>query len=351
MSNPVCMIQNSSSTMEELLDSYERKKTLIIKKNPRLYKGEKLSIELPEKYHTEDAYNPCRPFYIDGEWYMLIRIEPRDDCRQSKVCLFKKDPDGVWRIVPNVPPWHMEDGFCLPYKDGFIVKGVKAYLDPTPDNPKNVGYHMVFYHVNKDFTRREEFAQGPPQMKGTRFIIPEKGPIPVFTRRQELQPDGSYAGLGELVYLELSSLDELNPETLLKKGKAIKNQFPPGTWGGVNEIFLLSDGRLGVLGHIAYRDEEGIRHYCVMTFIYDTDTYEATPIEIIATRSDFPPGESKAPDLIGVAYPGGMVWLDDGTVEVYVGLGDAEIGCIIEPNPFLNKEIDINSVYKMAVSS
>lgn len=36
---------------------------------------------------------------------------------------------------------------------------------------------------------------------------------------------------------------------------------PEGEWMGVNDVVLLEDGKLFVLGHRAYWDENKIRHY------------------------------------------------------------------------------------------
>ena len=128
-----------------------------------------------------------------------------------------------------------------------------------------------------------------------------------------------------------SATDELS-EVILQA--ELLPQFIPEEWGGANEVHVLKDGRLGVLGHIARFDEEGARHYFAMAFEYDPECQHAGPMQIIAVREDFPPGDSKRPDLKDVIFPGGLVRQRDGTAWLYAGLSDSEAGRVLIPDPF-----------------
>lgn len=286
--------------------------------------GKLLRIDVGDKFAGLTFYNPSGEVEINGKTCICIRAEPSKTCRGSKVFLLEKCADEVWRPVMNSPVLPLEDGFCVPIDpETTIMAGVKAYPNPTAEHPDKIDYYMVFYlvyHSGEEFAVRE-FTRGPNNMKGIRFVLLKHGKVGVFTRPQGLQPDGSDRGLGKIAYIELESLDDMTPENLLK-ARVIENQFAQGDWGGVNQPFLLPDGRIGVLGHIAYRDGEGNRHYYVMAFIYDPQTHQATPIKIIASSEDFPDSEAKFPDLRGVIYPGGMVFNDDGTITVKAGLRD-----------------------------
>jgi acetylornithine deacetylase/succinyl-diaminopimelate desuccinylase-like protein len=61
--------------------------------------------------------------------------------------------------------------------------------------------------------------------------------------------------------------------------------FLKSEWGGCNEVHLLNNGLLGVMGHMAFRTDEGL-HYNAMTFVMDPSTGEHTAPRIIAARSD-----------------------------------------------------------------
>jgi hypothetical protein len=75
-----------------------------------------------------------------------------------------------------------------------------------------------------------------------------------------------------------------------------------------------------------------------MSFIYDPETYSASPIDIIATRKNFPAGAEKAPELADVIFPGGLMRHGDGTATLYAGLSDAEAGSVRLSDPFSKQE-------------
>ena len=68
----------------------------------------------------------------------------------------------------------------------------------------------------------------------------------------------------------MDALEEVNEESILG-ARIFDTHFLPEEWGGANQVNLLEDGRLGVLGHIAYRDENHL-HYHSMSFLFDPET-------------------------------------------------------------------------------
>lgn len=75
-----------------------------------------------------------------------------------------------------------------------------------------------------------------------------------------------------------------------------------------------------------------------MVFCLDPRNGRATAPEIIASRSDFPDGPAKRPDLVDVMFSGGLVRQPDGTAVLYAGLSDTEAGCVLLPDPFAKYE-------------
>jgi hypothetical protein len=290
-----------------------------------------LPFELGIRYTGEVVYNPSAIFEVEGENYLCGRVEHRKKNR-SRVILFKEGKDGIWRPAEGLPVLPLEDGFVVQNEKEIIVGGVEICHKPTIEHPDKIDYCTIFYHGCRLETLKE-FARGPDRMKDIRFVYLENGKIGVFTRPQGIQSDGSDCGRGMIAYIELDSRHDLNPENL-SKARIIENQFAAGEWGGANQVYLLPDGRIGVVGHIAYIDAEHNRHYYAMTFIYDPVTHQATPIKIIARRSDFPASGAKSPDLRDVVFPGGMVRHGDGTATLYVGLSDETSGCIRIVDPF-----------------
>jgi hypothetical protein len=333
----------------ELLREYRERQKLEkqrSKEESELFVGKILPLELAGKHAGKDAYNPSAPFQLGSKKYLCGRVEPPETC-DSQVLLFEESTDGVWRPAENSPLLPLEDGFAVRIdQNETIIGGTKAYPNPTADNPDRIDYHTVFY-CGCGPEALKEFARGPDRMKDIRLILRANGHIFAFTRPTGIQPDGRDCGRGKIAVIELNDRSEINPENL-SRAKIIENQFAPGDWGGVNELYALPDGRIGVLGHIAYMDEEGNRHYYAMVFIYDPETHQATPIEIIASRDDFPPGDAKAPDLRDVAYPGGMVRHGDGTATLYLGLSDKNSGHKKIKDPFWMIQLTQNDTAQMA---
>jgi len=108
--------------------------------------------------------------------------------------------------------------------------------------------------------------------------------------------------------------------------------------GGANELHILKNGLIGVLGHIACFDNSGNRHYYPMTFAFNMKTKEASPIKIIATRKNLPAGDYKRKDIIDVIFSGNIVRKENAKAELYCGVSDAEAHKILIDDPFLEYE-------------
>ena len=80
-----------------------------------------------------------------------------------------------------------------------------------------------------------------------------------------------------------------------------------------------------------------------MVFCIDPRNGKATAPEIIASRSDFPDGPAKRPDLVDVMFSGGLVRQANGTATLYAGLSDAEAGCVLLPDPFAKCEARVHA--------
>lgn len=71
-----------------------------------------------------------------------------------------------------------------------------------------------------------------------------------------------------------------------------------------------------------------------MAFTFDPLTRKPEAMRIIATRTDFPAGESKRPDLQNVIFSGGLVRIAGDRAWLYAGLSDAEAGRVLIADPF-----------------
>jgi len=297
------------------------------------------TLPIKESLATEiTIYNPTKPLEEEGKRYLLGRVEPRRS-EISKVMLFE-ERDSVWRVVVAGPVFDLQDPFYVRDVQGWhIFGGVQVYS--RADDPAALEFRTVFYRNKgglqelvelKNDLAQKPFASSETGMKDIRIIELRNGHVGVFTR-----PLGGEAGKGKIAFAEVESLDKL--EEAIPRAEIIPNQFHDDEWGGANELHLLANGKIGVLGHIAHseKDEQSkkvIRHYYAMAFVFDPVTNAASPLEILTSADDFPYIEPKKPDLGRIIFSGGLVRTSGDDAYLYVGIGDAHAGYAKIKDPF-----------------
>lgn len=303
-------------TCSELLEAY-------LKKEPASNPEKIIFSGVGEK----DVYNITAPFEDEGELVIAGRVEARDS-EQSIVVFFVKEGD-TWVPKTGAPILELQDPFYTRIGGELILGGVQTFPHPTIQDA--LGWRTVFYKGATTASLRE-FAKGPDGMKDLRIVELLDGTIGVFTR-----PQGDKGGRGKIGFTIVPSLDELTIKSI-EEAPLLENQFVDEEWGGANELHLLSNGLIGVLGHIASFDNEGNRHYYPMAFALDTKTKDFSNVELIAIRDQFLKGPSKRPDLIDVVFSGGLVRNENGRAVLYAGISDAEAQSIEIQDPFVQHE-------------
>lgn len=274
-----------------------------------------------------DVYNITAPFNMLGKRVIAGRVEKRDS-EHSKVMFFEEKND-KYVLMKDAPVLELQDPFFTFIKDEIILGGVEIY--PHKEIKGALGYRTVFFR-GKDIYSLKRFTKGPEMMKDIRILDLRNGKIAVFTR-----PQGQIGGRGKIGFTLINSLDELN-EDVIVSAPLIEGQFDEEEWGGANELHLLKNGLIGVLGHVACFDGEMNRHYYSMVFAFNPTNFERTPIKIIAVRDDFQEGESKRDDLKDVIFSGGLTRIGKGKAILYAGVSDAEAHQIEIQDPFLEYE-------------
>ncbi|PGM57039.1 DUF1861 family protein [Bacillus sp. AFS053548] len=276
---------------------------------------------------NNDVYNISAPFEVEGELVIAGRVESRDS--EHSVVYFFVEKNGEWVRREDSPILELQDPFFTRIAGELVIGGVQIF--PHPEKEGQLGWRTVFYKGDS-ITKLERFAKGPDGMKDLRLIELKDETIGVLTR-----PQGEKGGRGKIGWTKIQSLSDLTLD-VINNAPLLENQFIDEQWGGANEAHLLSNGKIGVLGHIASFDEEGNRHYYPMIFGLDPETGSFSKMELIATRSHFLPGPSKRPDLIEVVFSGGLVRNTNGTAELYAGISDADAQKITMVDPFLQFE-------------
>ncbi len=275
----------------------------------------------------KDVYNITAPFEDNGELVIAGRVEARDS-ENSEVCFFVES-NGIWNIRPSSPRLKLQDPFFIKLHGELVLGGVEIF--PHPEDHDIIWYRTVFYR-GKSIDILTQFAAGPNGMKDIRLVELADNKIGVFTR-----PQGEKGGRGKIGFFKLDKLEDLDEEKI-NAAPLLEGQFVDSEWGGVNEAHLLSNGLIGVLGHIAKFDEEGNRHYYSMEFCFNSGTMENTNINIIAERRNMLEGDAKRPDLVDVMFSGGLIRSGNGTAVLYAGISDAEAQKVIIEDPFIKYE-------------
>jgi hypothetical protein len=278
------------------------------------------------KGDKRDVYNISSPFSYNGRQLLLGRAEFRESEDSSVV--FLSNQDGIWMPDERYAPLdHLQDPFYSMVEGRLIIGGVEVF----PDGNGGLSYRTAFFRETEPF-QFERFTCGPEHMKDIRLLEFPDGRILVTTR-----PQGDSAGRGKIGFTILSSIDELNPDTIAA-AHIFSDQFTPEEWGGTNQLHLLKNGMIGILSHIAKFDEKGNRHYYATCFALNPKTGDHLPMKMLAVRRNFEAGPSKRDDLRDVVFSGGLVRQKNGTARLYCGVGDTESHCITILDPFLEWE-------------
>ncbi|MBE3555099.1 MAG: DUF1861 family protein [Thermicanus sp.] len=271
-----------------------------------------------------DVYNITAPFEDEGEIVIAGRVERRES--EASEVYFFENRNGEWTVREGTPSFRLQDPFFTRIGGQLIFGGVETFPHPTQEG--FLWWRTVFYK-GKNIRDLQPFFKGPEGMKDLRLVELRDGSIGILTR-----PQGGKGGRGKIGFTTVSSLDLLSKE-VIEKAPLLPGQFLDEEWGGSNELHLLSNGLIGVLGHIACFDEAGGRHYYPMVFSLDPMTRATSPIYVIAERGDFLEGPAKRPDLTDVVFSGGIIRNGDGTAILYAGISDAGAQMLLIEDPFL----------------
>lgn len=297
--------------IEELMEKYQTGEHI---SNP-----EKLTFLGVSGY---DVYNPTAVFSYRGKNMICARVEKRDS-EDSTAVFFYENGKNTFAPAEGFPVFEIQDPCLTKLYGNYILGGTCVEKDAAG---RICSWRTVFYQ-GASLEELTYWTCGPTGMKDVRLCECADGGIGVFTR-----PQGEIGGRGSIGFYIAKNESEVCAEQMA--AAPLLDLFYEKDWGGVNAAYLLEDGRIGVLGHIAAFTGNDIRHYYPMIFIFNPDSREYTVPRLAAMREDFLPGESKREDLQDVLFSGGLNRLPDGRAELYVGVSDCEIQRAIINDPF-----------------
>lgn len=282
-----------------------------------------------------DVYNPSIPFTLCGKTVIAGRVERRDS-EDATTMLFERQPDGAYRLLAGAPTFPgMQDPFVATIQGDTILGGIHALWRP---DGSLITYHADFYRLH-GMDKPEFLFQGPEYMKDIRLLDLEDGRVAVFSRPQgaAVQRHGRKAAIGFAIADSLSEIDA----DFIANAPLMQWHFLPEEWGGPNQLYLLRNGLIGMIGHIAWSHAENgqdFLHYYSFAQAIDPATRGASPMKLIGCRACYGDAPAKAPRLRDVCFTSGIVRKPGGKATLYSGLSDARCGCMEIDDPFAEYE-------------
>jgi len=280
-----------------------------------------------------DVYNCSIPFTWHGETYLFGRVEKRSVWADSWSCLFRRTGKDLYEKVPESRIYQLEDPYVFFWKDEIVLGGTHVVKEHG-----EIRTFTSYFYRGSDLMHLDYFTTGADGMKDVRLTRMADGRIGVFSRPRGTEIAKKYGSEAMIGFTAITDLNELGADTI-NRAEYITGIFENGQWGGCNQAYLLKDGTIGVIGHLSNRIPQGegkcdLLSYKNISFCFDPAKMCASDIRILATRSDYPDGPAKKPDLTDCAFTSGIERRTDGRVNLYSGIGDCEEGRVVIDNPF-----------------
>ncbi|CAD2222580.1 hypothetical protein AGDE_05663 [Angomonas deanei] len=270
------------------------------------------------------AYNCSVPFTINGKRHLYGRVERVTEWVNSYSRLFVETGKDEFTLVPHAMSYQLEDPFVVKIKGEMLFGGVHV----IKNKDKVCDYFCDFYRGTPGDLRY--FTAGPTKMKDIRLVELADGRIGIFSHHKT----STTCITG---FITINSLDELSKE-VIDAAVPIDHTLFGDAWGGVNQPYLLSTGKIGCISHHGYvdKDENGgiINVYCNTSFVYEPSTNKVYAYKILGTKNCYPECEPKIPRLCDCAFVSGITMRPDGKCDLYSGVGDVAEGRMVIDYPF-----------------
>lgn len=305
-------VPNSFQVMKDAKAIFDAKK--------RIYESVLLTFKGVEGM---DVYNCSVPFMYKGKRHLYGRIEKREEWANSHVRLFVETGKDEFTVVPGGMTWFIEDPFLANIKGEPVFGGTRI----RKSRGRVFNYYSDFFRGNLEVG--VYFTTGPDNMKDIRLVQLQDGRIGVFSRpKTETYSCIGFTIINRIEQLTAKVVDSAEP----------LNVIHAGAWGGVNQAYLLTSGKIGCIAHYSYNAKDGhdkpLSVYVNYSFVVDPETREADLERIIGTKGCYPPCPVKVDRLVDCAFSSGIVMRDDGRCDLYSGLGDTSEGRITIDYPF-----------------
>lgn len=277
-----------------------------------------------------DVYNCSIPFTWNGKSYIYGRVERRAEWANSWIRLFEQTGKDEYSLVKESMIYQLEDPYIAFVGEELVMGGTHVHKSKG-----EIDTIYGYFYRGTDLERMTYFTSGPKGMKDIRIVELPDG-IGVFSRPRNPEIEAKYGSASIIGFAKIADLSDLSAE-VVEKAEIIEGLFEQGEWGGCNQCYYLDSGNIGVIAHKSYVDEKDgqkLAVYMNTAFVFDPAAHKLLDEKIIATRSSYPAGPPKMPELADCTFTSGIVMREDGKCDLYAGLGDTLEGRIVIDYPF-----------------
>ncbi|MGX7196453.1 DUF1861 family protein [Enterococcus olivae] len=263
-----------------------------------------------------DVYNCSQPFFYKGKWYSYGRIERRKEWMRSWVRLFERTDQNRWSLVDDSMHYQLEDPYISFVHDQIVMGGTHVQVVEEDVLKSYFGY----FYYGQDLEDLKYFTTGPENMKDIRLVELADRRIGVFSRPRNKKLIEQYGSESLIGFTIIDSLADLNAH-VIENAEILPDLFGSLEWGGVNQAYLLDSGKIGVIGHLSYKEEDQ-SIYTVMSFVLEPETLVIANYKMIATSKSFAKAPEKRPHLKECCFPSGIIYHNEDYCTLYSGVGD-----------------------------
>ncbi|HET6486696.1 MAG TPA: DUF1861 family protein [Spirochaetia bacterium] len=301
----------------------------LFEKSKVVYESAALSFRGVEGF---DVYNTSVPFVWKGRSFLLGRVERRADWARSWVRLFAPTGPDEWTLVANAMIYPLEDPFIAWIGGELVMGGTHVRY-----RAGEIDTLYTYFYRGSELHDLRYFTTGPDAMKDIRLVQLADQRIGVFSRPRNQEIVRRFGTEAQIGFTVIDRLEDLTSD-VIEQAAYIPGLFAQGEWGGCNQALLLENGRIGIIGHKSYTHgaADGAKGmvYVNVSFVFDPAKREASDLKIIGTRTCYPQGPAKRPELGDCAFTSGIVMRPDGRADLYSGIGDTGEGRITIDYPF-----------------
>ncbi|MDR2535393.1 MAG: DUF1861 family protein [Treponema sp.] len=276
-----------------------------------------------------DVYNCSAPFTWNERRYIYGRVEKRHEWARSWARLFEETGKDEYALVKDSMIYQLEDPFISVIGGELVLGGTHVKY-----RRNHFCTFYGYFYRGTDLEDLRYFTTGPEGMKDIRLVELPNG-IGVFSRPRNEEVEKQYGSASVVGFTVIPDLDSLDEEAVAG-ARIIPGLFGGGEWGGCNQCHLLDSGYIGIIGHKSYHapGDPPLAVYINVSFVFDPVRNRILDEKILATRSSYPEGPAKKPELADCTFTSGIVMRGDGRADLYGGLGDVAEGRVTIPYPF-----------------